>query len=146
MVRHTTEVPKPVSVSAICRWKSSWVPPIATRLLQPSCGSPTSKEARLTRMLSRQARSKYMPPLTLYSSFREVSKLVFKQASTIKPDRIVLLFRHSVLHLFNYLTFTPLWMIHEQSNLGTMILVYRYLCASRCTNVRYLSYGLSFLP
>ena len=46
--------------------------------------------------------------LTLRSSFKDVAKLVFKHASGIERDRVVLLFRHAILHLFKYLTFEPL--------------------------------------
>ena len=65
MVHRTTEVPTHVSASAIYKWKSYWAPPIATRLLQLSCGSPTLKEVHLTRIQSKQARRKYISTLIL---------------------------------------------------------------------------------
>lgn len=46
--------------------------------------------------------------LMLFSAFKEVAKLVYTHASKIQPERIVLLFRHAMLHLFKYLTFDPL--------------------------------------
>ena len=46
--------------------------------------------------------------LTVFSSFKEISKLIFDHAATIKRSRVILLFRHAVLHLFKYLTFEPL--------------------------------------
>ena len=46
--------------------------------------------------------------LIFSSSFKEVAKLVYEHASEIRPERVVLLFRHAMLHLFKYLTFEPL--------------------------------------
>ena len=42
------------------------------------------------------------------SQFKEVASMIFKEAAAIKPKQCVLFYRYAILHLFNYLVFTPL--------------------------------------
>ena len=44
----------------------------------------------------------------VYSSFQEISSLVYKHAASIPRSRVKLFFRHVVIHLFNYLAFKHL--------------------------------------
>ena len=65
--------------------------------------------------MSALASGKNSIELNRSSSFKEVAKLVYNQVGKISRSTCVLFFRHSIEHLFRYLAFEPLWVLHTSS-------------------------------
>ena len=46
--------------------------------------------------------------LSCFRCFVDVVKLIYQHAATIEREKVILFFRHSILHLYEYLNFTQL--------------------------------------
>ena len=149
MAPRITEALKPELASTISACKSCSVHHTAMLRRQLSCGSHISSRATSIPTISRLLRGKCLWLCTskilviflfvlsiiyqhhfIHRFFHEVAKLVYQHASTIPREQVRGYFRHIILHLYDYLTFKPLW---AQGQIFAQYLVRLYILI-KCTS------------